>query len=134
MKKIFLLAVSILMVTLTFGQTVDPIPSYNVLVTGKANFTDNSTISTTGTQPLNYEKRDVNVSSDGGGSNTPSGGGSGSPIVVYVYTLDRTVVLGPFFVPSGQTLTVPIDQNAWGVLVGDDSPTYVSVWEDDGNE
>ena len=70
MKKIFLLAVSILMVTLTFGQTVDPIPSYNVLVTGKANFTDNSTISTTGTQPLNYEKRDVNVSSDGGGANT----------------------------------------------------------------
>ena len=87
MKKIFLLAVSILMVTLTFGQTVDPIPSYNVLVTGKANFTDNSTISTTGTQPLNYEKRDVNVSNDGGGSNLPEVAVVQDPPLLFMFTL-----------------------------------------------
>jgi hypothetical protein len=131
MKKLFLLTVSILMVTVVFGQSIskptDPIPSYNVLVIGQLGFGEN-VLAINGNQSLNAEKRDMNVSNDNGGSNAPVG--EGLPIGVLIYRLDHSIILGPFSVPSGETLSVPIDDGLWGVTIGTDTPTYVSVWTD----
>jgi hypothetical protein len=127
MKKIIILTISILMVTAVFARRVkadNPIPSYNVPVTNTASFQE----SVTG--PSNYvptdEKRDMNVSNDAGGGNRPINGASN--IVVYVYRLDRSVVRGPFTVAPGQTITVLIDGNRWGVYAEAGSPTFMSVW------
>jgi len=126
MKKIFLLTISILMVNIVFAKTGNPIPSYNFLLTSNATFQENNPGG-----PVNYnhpsdEKRDMDVT-NGASGNGPTGGCS---IVVYIYRLDNSIVLGPYSVPSGQTLTVPIDGNAWGVAVSTNSPTYISVWAD----
>ena len=131
MKKILLVAVLMLMVSVVFAQGAYPIPAYNVYVTGQFLFTDNGAIlSTTNNQPLSAEKRDMNVENSGGGTNKPS---DGSGIVVVIYRLDRSIVLGPYFVPSGQNINVPIDSSPWGVTVSAKTGDFVSVWTDSGN-
>jgi hypothetical protein len=131
MKKILLVAVLMLMVSVVFAQSTNPIPSYNVYVTGQSLFVDNgASLSTTNNQILSAEKRDMNVENSGGGSNKP---GDGSIIVVVIYRLDRSIVLGPYFVPSGQNINVPIDNSPWGVAVVANSGDFVSVWTNSGN-
>lgn len=122
------------MVTVVFGQSTNPIPSYNVLITGKAIFVDQSSAEVVNNnQILSAEKRDMNVDNNGGGSNSPDPN-QGPSIVVYIFTLDHSIVLGPYIVPSGQNISVPIDDSAWGVAIGTDSQVNVSVWTDDGKD
>ncbi len=127
MKKIFLITISILMVTAVFAKAkaANPIPSYNVPVSGSIFFQENND------HPGNYdpskERRDINVSNDGSGTNRPES----SVLTVYIYRLDQSIILGPFFVTAGETLTVPIDGYHWGVFTQTNSPTYVSVWTND---
>ena len=126
MKKIFLLTISILMVTAVFAQVkaANPITSYNVPVANKAYFQENNSI--LGNYNPNKEKRDMNVSNDGSGGNknVPES----SAVTVYIYRLDQSVKLGPFIIPAGETLTIPIDVNQWGVYTQTNNPTNVSVW------
>jgi len=128
MKKIFLLTISILMVTAVFAkaQGANPIPSYNVPVENKAYFQENNSI--LGNYDLSKEKRDINVSNDGSAGNGNGPVGGGSSIAVYIYRLDQSVKLGPFIVPAGETLTIPIDVYQWGVYTQTNNPTNVSVW------
>ncbi len=134
MKKILLLVVSILMVTVVFGQTkAYHIPSYNTLVTGTANFVSGFNISTTNNQALSPDKRDVDVENDGG-AQSPNPGSIGPSIVVLIYSLSNYTILGPYTVSSGQTITVPIDDSAWGVTITTCAPTYVSLWMDNGQQ
>ena len=129
MKKIFLLTISILMVTAVFAKAkaANPIPSYNVPVIDNAYFQENKLI------PSNYdpskERRDMNVSNDGSGGNknVPES----SAVTVYIYRLDQSIVLGPFIVPAGETLTLQIDGNRWGVFAQTNKPTNISVWTND---
>jgi hypothetical protein len=126
MKKILLLTISILMVTAVFAKVKagNPIPSYNVPVTNKAYFQeDNASIMNN--IPTD-EKRDMNISNDTPG-NKPSGYGYGT-LQVIIYRLDQSIVLGPFFIPLGETLTVPIDGGRWGVAAQAEDPTLMSVW------
>jgi hypothetical protein len=124
MKKIFLLTISILMVTAVFAKVkaANPIPSYNVTVTDRAYFQENT--STAGKDDPNKERRDINVSNDGSGTNRPES----CTLSVYIYRLDQSIVLGPFIVPVGEILTVPIDGYQWGVFTQTNTPTNVSVW------
>jgi len=113
------------MVSVTFAQM--PVPSYDVPVTGKALFVDKGNpVNLNGGQQLIAEKRDMNVSNDGGG-NGPVGGS----MIVYIARVDGSIVLGPYYVAPGQTITVPIDYNLWGVAVATSQTTPVSVWTDD---
>ena len=126
MKKILLLTISILMVTAVFARVKagNPIPSYNVPVMNKAYFQeDNASIMNN--IPTD-EKRDMNISNDTPG-NKPGGYGFGT-LQVIIYRLDQSIVLGPFFIPLGQTLTVPIDGDRWGVAAQAQDPTLMSVW------
>lgn len=127
MKKILFFTILILIVSVVVVKASNPIPSYNVPVTDKAYFQeDNSNLSTSG--PIDG-KRQMNVSNDGSpATNGPTGGSS---IVVYIYRLDNSIVLGPFVISEKQTLTVPIDENLWGVYTEPDFPTLVSVWTND---
>jgi hypothetical protein len=130
MKKILLFTFYVLMATIVFGQSNDPIPSYNVLVQGNVSFIE-SGVSITNNLNYSADKRDMNVSNDGTG--TVPAPGSGGSIIVVIYRLDHSISLGPYVVPSQQNLSVPIDNNPWGVTVVAVSPTYVSVWTDNGN-
>jgi hypothetical protein len=129
MKKILFLTISILIVTVVFAKAGNPIPSYNILVTGKAYFQeDNSSLNSNG--PIDA-KRQVTVSNDG----SPATNGpiiiGGSSMVVYIYRLDNSIVLGPFVISETQTITVPIDGSSWGVYAETNSPTLISVWMND---
>jgi hypothetical protein len=125
MKKIILLTVSILIVSAVFARAGNPIPSFNVPVSNKAYFQEDPTL------PSNYvptdEKRDMNVSNDTPGGHGPVGNGLGA-IQVVIYRLDQSIVLGPFTISAGQTLTIPIDGERWGVAAQTSDPTYMSVW------
>lgn len=52
---------------------------------------------------------------------------------VWVYSLDQTTVLGPYTVTCGQTLSVPIDERQWGVLVESEEEVIVDVWIEAGD-
>jgi hypothetical protein len=96
-----------------------PIPSYGVSVTGYANFRENRLSKTIPSK----EKRSVNII-------VSSQGLSNCSATVWVYSLDRATVLGPFTVTCGQKLTVPIDDREWGVLVESEEEVSVDVWID----
>jgi len=100
-----------------FGQ--NPIPSNNVLVQGQAVFVEGIDIS----GPTD-EKRKICISSTCG--NTESS--ETCDATVYVATTDQQTVLGPYSLPGGETLSVEIDDNQWGVLVVADMPVVISVW------
>ncbi len=121
-KKILLLTISILMVTAAFAKAGNPIPSYNVVVSNSAYFQEES--STPGCYSPSDERRDMNISNDTPG-NGPIGSGG---IIVYVYRLDQSIVLGPFLVHAGETFSVKIDGYPWGVITQTTEPTLVSVW------
>jgi hypothetical protein len=137
MKKIILLGISILMVTAAFAQTGNPIPSYNVPVSNGSYFEERTNLNfpnyMLGDSDSSKEKRDMNVSNEGsaGGGNNPQG----PDVVVYIYKLGGDhKVLGPFEIPAGTTLTVPIDHsNRWGVDVVSNCITYMSVWTNDNH-
>ena len=129
MKKILLLTISILMVTLTFAKAGNPIPSYNVPISNKDYFVENNSM-LTGYAPCD-EKRDMNVSNDSPGSSPILAGGFSSSkgdIAVYVYRLDLSIFLGPFIIGPGETLKVGIDGSLWGVSTQTSAPAFVSVW------
>jgi hypothetical protein len=126
MKKIILLSISIMMMSAVLAKGQNPIPSYNVPVSKTASFAEDT--STPGGNIQKDEKRDVNVT-NGASGNRPI---QGAPVlVVYIYRLDHSIVLGPFAVPYGETITVTIDDFRWGVYAETTAPTYMSVWTND---
>jgi hypothetical protein len=98
-----------------------PIPSYNILVDGTANFRNALTQKDT---CKNFkEKRDANIHLKSASIGNPD-----CRATVWVYSLDLSTILGPYQVSCGETLTVPIDEREWGVIVQSDSDVIVDVW------
>jgi hypothetical protein len=127
MKKIILLAISILMVTAAIARTTNPIPSYNVPLKGSAIFQENNPRPTHNDNT--DEKRDMTVSNDGTAGN--GNGMQGAVIAIYVYRLDGSKTYGPFFIPAGTSKTVSIDGKSWGVSAYTSTETFMSVWTSD---
>lgn len=124
LKKIILVAISIFIVSAVFAKPGNPIPSYNYPLKNKAYFQETKTgINGFGLKP---EKRDMNVSNDTPG--TKQGGSSSDYIEVFIYRLDQSIFLGPFIIPDGETLTVPIDGQPWGVYADTHHQSVISVW------
>lgn len=123
--KVMFLVISVLLVTAVSAKAGNPIPSYNFQLTKNANFQE--TNFGTGNSDLSKDRRDMNVSNDGPGSYKPGGNGSGW-ITVMIYRLDYSVMMGPYFVRQGQTLTVPIDGHPWGVYAHASHKSTISVW------
>jgi hypothetical protein len=99
-----------------------PIPSYNVPVCPRATFTEKGIVlQSKKNAPAGKKVIIIHIVRQTSDSirNT---------ITVYVYSLDGTTILGPFYVTSDTTLTVQIDERDWGVLVNDQYEVEVSVW------
>lgn len=109
----------------SFSQSIPvyPIPSYDVTVTGYANFKDNLHVQN---NPVKA-RRDIHVQVRSGTESL------NCQATVWVYSLDQTTVLGPYTVTCGQTLTVPIDERQWGVLVESEEAVIVDVWIETGD-
>lgn len=102
---------------------VYPIPSYDVTVTGYANFKDNLHVQK---NPVKA-RRDIHVQVRSGTESL------NCQATVWIYSLDQTTVLGPYTVTCGQTLTVSIDERQWGVLVESEEAVIVDVWIETGD-
>jgi hypothetical protein len=100
-----------------------PIPSYNILVNGIANFKNAISHGESLDSPM--EKRDANVHLSSGPIGNPD-----CRATVWLYSLDQTTILGPYEVACGETLTVEIDERDWGVIVQSDTEVIVDVWFD----
>ena len=123
MKKILALMILISTFSLAAVYGQNPIPSWNIPVYHRANFQETSKkISGQGDQVMG--KRVLNVHAQTG-SNGPQNCGT-----VYIYRLDSTMVMGPCTLCEGQTLSVEIDQNEWGVLVESEAHLVIDVWID----
>jgi hypothetical protein len=135
MKKIILLTISILMVSVAFAKAGNPIPSYNVPISNKDYFVEDNSLPNA-FAPCD-EKRDMNISNDTPGSKQLGSGGFSSNsgnIAVYIYRLDQTIILGPYVLAPGEKLTIRIDGNLWGVTTqtNPNELAYVSVWTTGG--
>jgi len=93
------------------------IPSYNISVNGLANFRENYS---SGNPNQIQEKREVNVQIKCGTRDCQA--------IVWVYRLDRSIILGPYTVDCDNTLTVEVDGSEWGVLVQSEEGVFVDVW------
>ena len=115
----FLLLMIFILPFAVSGQTLYPIPSYDVLIKKGANFQE--------LKPVNgktiLEKRKVYVHS----SCTTLGLGSCSASV-WVYSLDGRTILGPYLLVGDDLISVDIDEREWGVYVIADSPINIDVW------
>lgn len=126
MKQFFYVAILVTMISGTLsGQTNKPypIPSYQVTVNGTAFFCESNDQG--GDSDLAKGKRNGIVKVYSPGSEDP-----GCSATIWWYSLDGLDILGPFTVLCGETLTVEIDERAWGVLVQTESDVLVDVWID----
>jgi len=122
MKKILLISVLVFFAGLNQLLAANPIPSYNVLVTSRANFQE---IKALGGNNQSKERRQMNIETT---SASPSTSFGNTIVVTTVYRLDGRATLGPYYIVVGQTLVIGIDTSAWGVNVSTDGQSLVSVW------
>jgi hypothetical protein len=77
--------------------------------------------------PLVLDKKSINI--HGVNPSQPSGCPCGE---VWVYTLDRHEVLGPYDLLNEETLQIPVDDREWGVYVEVTIVLGMDVWIDAG--
>jgi hypothetical protein len=121
MKKRILFFIGFLGIVLT-SYAQYPIPSYNVPVFPNATFKDQcKTTSFKKDAPMRKRRIIVQTSQlmPDSGSNV---------ITVYVCRLDKSIILGPFYMDNNSTISVEIDDQEWGVAVHSQNEIDVSVW------
>jgi hypothetical protein len=123
MKKLMLISVLVCFAGINQLFSANPIPSYNVLVTGRAIFQE-------GTKPISGntvsdERRQMNVQTS---TASPTNGFALLIVAVKVYRLDGAITMGPYYLQVGQSLGVRIDDKRWGVDVVSEQTSRVSVW------
>jgi len=93
-----------------------PIPSYNVISFGCTDFSEQTSKIKC---ELSKGRRNLNVASSGGSS---------CPAQIWIYSLDRLDILGPYTLNPGETLTVEINEREWGVSSESVCQVTLSVW------
>ena len=99
-----------------------PIPSYNVPVYPAAAFVD-QTITPAVTKDAPMQKRRVVIQVS---SSSPES--TSNRVTVYVFRIDKSIILGPYYLNGDSPLYVDIDDQEWGVLVQAEYKVDVSVW------
>lgn len=117
MKRFLFLLSSVLIFNVALA--VNPIPSYYTTVSGSASFAE--VVGNMGT-PTD-ERRDMEVS-----SSQPNTLAPGGYAIVYMYRMDGSRTLGPFYLPEGGSIRQKIDGKPWGCSVRCDGTMLVSVW------
>ena len=101
------------------------IPSYNIEVSQKATFQEQRNMVLI--NPLSIGKREVNIQGQ-----TPTFP-SGSPCAeVWVYSLDRHDISGPYNLLNDEILQVLIDDREWGVYIEVSAELSTDVWINGG--
>ena len=125
MKKLVILSVIIFLAGINnlkaqeHNQTnLLPIPSFGVQISGKAVFQE---LSNAGGNTK--ERRQLNIKT----SATTHGMTTGDATVWVVEGLGE-VVLGPYQVAFGETLSVSVDSGQWGAIVQTNKEVSVDVW------
>ncbi len=95
-----------------------PIPSYDVMVNGLANFQESNETGSGNTDG----KKTVKVVTPC--YNTPAP----CEISISVYSLDGLYCLGPYLITSGQSFSIEVDDRAWGVNVQTECAVEVDVF------
>jgi len=130
MKKLLLITLVLLIAGSLQLFPANPIPSYDLKMTFRANFQENN-FGQTG-----KEKRQMNIETSTS-SHTPTNKPiHGDDAIVYLYKVHGNKVLGPYEVAYGEVLTVPIDNSEWGVVIELTDPgttALASVWTGSNN-
>jgi hypothetical protein len=125
MKKILLILAIALITggTSSFAQTLKtkklhPIPSYKFLMKGQEGFKD------FGHGGGNIrERRQLNIK-----TTATTHGILLGDVKVWVVKDSSNVVLGPYYILFGQTLSVPVDWETWGAVVKSNVDIKVDIW------
>ena len=130
MKKLILFPFLFIFAGIAQVFSANPIPSYNVKVNFRANFQEMKGPSTN----LNAkERRIMNIETS---TSSPNAGKSASISTVYVYKMNGSKVLGPFYIGCGELLTVEIDNSRWGAVIEVQDPEEhitADVWIGSGS-
>jgi hypothetical protein len=123
MKKVLFISVLVCFTAINQLFAANPIPSYNVLVTGRAVFQESS-------KPIvrnsaTDARRQMNIQTS---TSSPTNGFSHAIVVVTIYRLDGAITKGPYYLICGQSVSAAIDDTTWGVSVLSEEPSRVSVW------
>lgn len=97
-----------------------PIPSYDVLINGRAIFQESYGIAGNNTDG----KKTISVISAAYNTIAPKS------ITVYVYSLDGLSCLGPFSFSVGQSFYIEVDNRNWGVQIQTIDLVEISVFID----
>jgi hypothetical protein len=103
-----------------------PIPSYDITVTAlgyaafEEGYTDFRPDQVEGKRILNIQAKPLSTELQD------------CSATVWVFTLDRQTILGPYTVSCDDLLSVNIDTNLWGCLVEAGNEVTVDVWIGDG--
>jgi len=120
MKPIFIITLMLIwasMYTVTAQEIKTyPIPSYNVVTYGLTNFMEQGL---GGKCQLSKGNRKLIITSSGGSS---------CPAQIWIFSLDRLDILGPYTLNPGETLIVEIDEREWGVTSESACQVTLSVW------
>jgi|WetSurMetagenome_2_1015567.scaffolds.fasta_scaffold1535091_1 hypothetical protein len=123
MKKVLLISVLVCLAGLNQLFAANPIPSYNVLVSGKASFQESTKPS--GRIIPGKARRMMNIETT---TSSGTNGISNTIVAAVVYRLDGSLTLGPYYIVCGQSLVVGVDDKPWGVNVTTEVPVKFSVW------
>ena len=124
MKKLLLILALICVAGLNQLFAANPIPCYNVVVSGKATFQE-SNRPITSIVPTD-ERRQMNIETST--SSSPTAGITRTFVVAKLYQIAGHGTMGPYFIPCGQTLSVAIDDQAWAVDLFTEDYSIVSVY------
>jgi len=95
-----------------------PIPSYDVMVNGLANFEESG-----GTGSVNTDaKKTISIISVGYNTLAPCN------ITICIYSLDGQYCLGPYTISCGQSFSIYVADRAWGVNVQTECAVEVDVF------
>jgi len=129
MKKLFIFSLIFLFTGLNSLKANEscvmksyPIPSFGVLISGNATF-----LQLNSSGGAHKERRQLNIKT----TSTSHGMENGSIAKVWILNGSGEIVLGPFYLSDGETLSVSAD-NKWGALVQSETEISVDVWY--GNE
>ena len=106
-------------------QASKPIPSFKAKISNAANFQEKNTGCNAPMSGDLKGKRSMIIMANVVGP-------AKTPVIIWVYSLDLTTVLGPFVIFGDGQITVPVDDRDWGVIVQCTDKVEVSVYSEDG--
>jgi|ERR1035438_5523199 hypothetical protein len=124
-KIIFILFVMVCFFTKAMAQY--PIPSYNVYVAQPTYFEEQTNNVLQNAIAITEGRRQVNISGQ-----CPTISSHLPCAEVWVFSLDKQDILGPYYLYNDDILQVPIDSRTWGVYIEGSYELDASVWIDDG--